>query len=96
MGYAQAMDKAWNDIAGIAADNRFAVKLLSDTYDIDTGRRTVVSGSCGVSAKDCTSIIILHYLFQRLALKGHLPEPSGEWIDFNQLDGGEGYYPAFR
>lgn len=96
MGYAQALEKAWQDVIGIAGVKHLPVKLLSDTYDVDTGKRAIVSGSCGGNAKDYTAIIILHYLFQRLALKGRLPEPAGEWIDFNQLEGGEGYYPAFR
>ena len=54
-----------------------------------------MSASCNTPAKEYTSIILLHYLAQKLAF-GKLPEGAGEWIDFNQLDGGEAYYPAFR
>jgi hypothetical protein len=25
-----------------------------------------------------------------------MPAPTGEWIDFTKLDGGEAYYPAFK
>jgi hypothetical protein len=95
MGYLQALDKAWADIAAITAEKAFSVKLLSDIYEINLDRKVAVSSSCGVTAKDHVTIILLHYLAQKLTFKT-LPEPSGEWIDFNELAGGEGYYPAFR
>ena len=95
MSYALAVEKAWKGLATIAKEKRFSVALLSDTYDIDLDAKLVMSASCNVPAKDYVTILLLHYLAQKLAL-GKLPEPSGEWIDFNQLEGGEGYYPTFR
>jgi hypothetical protein len=46
-----------------------------------------------VSAKEYISILVLHYAAKRIA---GLPLISGEWIDFRQLDGGQGYYPTFK
>jgi hypothetical protein len=95
MSYTAALEKAWSDTAGIAKEKRFSVKLLSDTYDIDLDTKSVMSASCNVPAKDYTVIILLHYLTQKLTFK-KLPEPAGQWIDFNQLEGGEPYYPTYR
>jgi len=95
MSYVQALDKAWNEIAAETTEKRFSVKLLSDIYEIDLDRKVALSSSCNVPAKDHVTIILLHYLGQKLAFKT-LPQPAGEWIDFNELVGGEGYYPAFK
>lgn len=95
MGYQQALEKAWQDVSEATGGGLFSVKLLSDTYDIDVSKRSAMSSSCNVPAKDYAVIILLHYLTQKMAFKT-LPEPAGEWIDFNSLPGGEGYYPAFK
>lgn len=95
MGYAQAIEKAWKDVSDKTEQRRFSIELLSDRYDIDLDSRSIMSSSCNIPAKDHVSIILLHYLAKRLSL-GALPKQSGEWIDFRQLDGGEGYYPAFK
>ena len=95
MSYTAALDKAWHDLSAAAHTRRQSVAFLADTYDIDIEKRAVLSASCNAPAKDYTAIILLHYLTQKLAF-GRLPEPAGEWIDFNQLEGGEAYYPTFR
>ncbi|MDD5422584.1 MAG: DUF3786 domain-containing protein [Candidatus Omnitrophota bacterium] len=95
MGYEQTIGKAWNDLSGLSSEKRLSAKLLSDIYDIDVDKKTVSSNSCNVPAKDYVVIIILHYLIRKLKLKA-LPVASGEWIDFNQIEGGQGYYPAFK
>lgn len=95
MSYALAVDRAWKDLAVIAKERRFSVGMLSDIYDIDLDTKLIISASCNVPAKDYIAILLLHYLAQKLTF-GKLPELSGEWIDFNQIEGGEGYYPAFR
>ncbi|MFA6142783.1 MAG: DUF3786 domain-containing protein [Candidatus Omnitrophota bacterium] len=96
MGYQQALEKAWDDLLAITREGEtHAVKLLSDTYTVDLKNRTVLSDSCNIPAKDYTSIIILHYLAKKLKL-GSLPEPSGQWIDFREIEGGEAYFPAFK
>lgn len=95
MSYTQALEKAWKAVAALTKERRFSVKFLSDTYDVDLESNRVISASCKGCAKDHVTIIVLHYLARKLKL-GKLPELSGEWIDFNQLEGGEGYYPTFR
>lgn len=96
MGYQQALEKAWN-----AADNLpkggkpVAIKFLSDTYTVDLTKRTIFSDSCNVPAKDYVAILLLHYLARKLGTKPML-RLTGEWVDFNALEGGEGYYPAFK
>ena len=95
MAYAQALEKAWDDVLNSAGERNFSVKLLSDVYDIDVNKKQILSESCNIPAKEHISIIILHYLIQKLKT-GIVPAPGGEWIDFNQLEGGDGYYPAFK
>lgn len=96
MGYQQAIKNAWDDVSGIPEGGKtYAVKLLSDTYTIDLKNKSVMSDSCNVPAKEHITIIILHYLAKKLKLNV-LPAPSGEWVDFKELEGGEGYYPAFK
>ncbi len=95
MSYERAIERAWSDIISLTDKERFSLKLLSDIYDIDVTRKRILSLSCNAPAKDYTVIILLHYLAKKLSTK-KLPELSSEWIDFNELEGGEGYYPAFK
>jgi len=95
MGYTEALEKAWSEILSLTEEKRFSVKLLADEYDINSEDKKILSVSCNVPAKDYTSIILLHYLIQKAKLKT-LPGPTGSWIDFRQLEGGAGYYPAFK
>lgn len=95
MSYAQALDKAWEDILALSDEERFTVKFISDTYDIFPVSKRAISASCNTCAKDHIAIILLHYLARKLVL-GKLPELTGEWIDFSALEGGAGYYPAFK
>jgi len=93
MTYEPALNKAWEEIQGLSAEKAFAVKFFSDEYSVDVLARKVLSLSCNVSAKDFVSILLLHYLQQKL--KG-LPGLIGEWISFKELENGDAYYPAFR
>ena len=95
MSYAPALDKAWKDIAAETSEERFSIKFISDTYDIDIAQKRILSVSCNSSAKDYTSIILLHYLIKKLTL-GNLPALTGDWKEFRELAGGEAYYPAFK
>ena len=96
MGYQQAVEKAWDVLSGFPQDGKTVnVKLLADTYTIDLKAKTIFSDSCNVPAKEYISILLLHYL-KRTKEAGNLPPLTGEWIDFNELEGGEGYYAAFR
>jgi len=93
MGYDIALDKAWSDLANLKAPKNLSVKFLADTYAIDASTRKVLSLSCNAAAKDFLSILILHYLAQKLKGIRHL---SGQWLTFRELSGIEGYYDAYH
>ena len=93
MGYEIALEKAWNSIKEISKDRNYSVRFLSDEYSIDVENRQILSLACNVPAKDHIGILILHYLAKKI---DGLKNTIGEWITFNQLDGGQGYYPAFK
>jgi len=95
MGYERALIKAWSELRALSQERTFSVKFLADTYDLDVSSGSILSLSCNIPAKDYQAILILHYLITKLRL-GRLPENTGEWIDFNQLDGGDAYYSVFR
>jgi hypothetical protein len=93
MGYDVALSKSWSELEEVTKEKRLSVNFLSDEYSVDLDSRLILSLSCNIPAKEYLCIIILHYLAKKN--KG-LPYISGEWIDFRQLDGGQGYYPSFR
>lgn len=93
MGYEAALKKAWEDLANLKAPKNLSVKFLADDYSVDTEAQKVLSLSCNSLAKDFLSILILHYLAQKL--KG-LPKLSGQWLTFREFSGIEGYFDAFH
>jgi len=93
MGYDAALSKAWSELDNLTKDKDISIRFLSDEYTVDLKNKRVLSLSCNAPCKDHISILILHYLKQKL--KG-LPSMHGEWISFKQLEGGQGYYPAFE
>jgi len=93
MGYQDAIEKAWLELEKISSEKNHSVRLLADEYSVDRQARRILSLSCNVPAKEYLTILILHYLARQL--RG-LPKPTGEWLDFRQLDGGQGYFSAFR
>jgi hypothetical protein len=93
MGYETALKKAWDDLANQKAPNSLTVKFMADEYSVDIPAEKILSLSCNVPAKDFVSILILHYLAQKL--KG-LPELSGQWLTFREFSGVEGYYDAYH
>ncbi len=93
MSYEAAKIKAWQDLKRLNPQNNQAVKFLGDEYSVDLAARRVISLSCNVLAKDFTTILILHYLEERLE---GLPLLSNEWLNFRELSGVEGYADAFR
>jgi len=94
MGYEVAVNKAWDNYILAGAEKLAQVKLLNDKYSVDIEARKILSFSCNVPAKDYTAIIILHYLKSKL--QGLLDDTSGQWLDFRELSGVEGYQSAFR
>lgn len=93
MGYAVAVSKSWSELENVTKDKTLQVRFLADEYSIDLETKQVLSLSCNVPAKEYISILVLHYARKRIE---GLSEASGEWIDFRQLDGGQGYYPTFK
>ncbi|MCK9594871.1 MAG: DUF3786 domain-containing protein [Candidatus Omnitrophica bacterium] len=93
MGYAVAINKAWEELAGLSGGGARQVKFFSDVYSVDFSARMVSFLPSQAAAKDFTAVLILHYAIREL--KGLKPL-ANEWISFKELSGGEAYYPAFR
>ncbi|MFB0527614.1 MAG: DUF3786 domain-containing protein [bacterium] len=93
MGYEVAISKAWAELENLTAKKSHTIHFLDDEYIIDLEEKNILSLSTNVSPKTHISILLLHYLSRKL--KG-LPQPTGEWISFKQLDGGQFYYSVFR
>ena len=93
MTYEIAINKAWEDLAALDSADVITVNFLGDEYSVDTKKRKIMSLSCNVPAKDFYAILILHYLSSR---QNGLPAPTGEWLDFKEISGLEGYGAAFR
>lgn len=93
MAYDVAINKAWEELGKIKPQGNLTVKFLADEYSVDLAAKKVMSLACNVAAKDFSTILLLHYLIQKL--KG-LPHLTGEWLSFRELSGVEGYEAAFR
>jgi hypothetical protein len=106
MGYQAALEKSWNYLESAGLRGIENVRFFTEEYRVDAQSRTVllVSGQPparweapgrprGLSAKDFVTVLLLHYLRKKLA---GLPQLTGSWISFKELEGGELYYPAFR
>jgi len=93
MGYKIAQDKAWLELESLIKEKSISVKMLADEYTVDLVNKSVLSLSCNVPTKEYISILILHYLIQKL--KG-IPGLTNEWISFREFPGAEGYYPTFH
>lgn len=93
MPYESAIEKSWNDLAKLSNSPIHNVDLLGDTYEVNLKNRQVLSNSCNVPTKDHVTLLLLHYLIGSLK---NVYIPSGQWISFKEVGGGEIYYPAFR
>ena len=94
MEYGAASEKAWLDISSLTEEKKFSVRLLADEYSIDLENKRVLSLSCSAPATPHISILILHYLTQKI--KG-LPALKENWISFKQLESGaQPYYSVFK
>lgn len=93
MGYDAAIKKGWEGLGSLSGENRFFVRLLNDTYEINAKAKTIISTFSKVPAKDFLAILLLHYL---MGTQKSGYTASGEWISFKDIEGGGFYYPAFR
>jgi hypothetical protein len=96
MGYQQALEKAWSTASNTQRASATAVvSFLADSYTINFKDRSILSDACNIPAKEHVAILLLHYLIRKDS-PSPIPAETGEWIDFRELAGGEGYYPAFK
>lgn len=65
---------------------------MADEYEVNMENETVLSVSCNAAAPDHIVLLLLHYLKKKIE---GLPRLQNEWINFRQLQGGDGYYPVF-
>ena len=93
MGYEVALENAWDDLSNQKAPKNLSVRFMAQEYSVDIAAKKIIVLSGNQPAKDFLSILILHYLAQKL--KG-LPALSGQWLTFRELSGVEGYYDAFH
>lgn len=93
MTYEAALTRAWQKLEEVAEGDRWSVSLLRDTYEISLKDKVIFSNSYNAPTKDYLTILLLHYLTGSLK---QAYSPSGQWVSFKDIEGGEIYYPAFR
>lgn len=93
MQYAAALSRAWSDLERLGKEKNYSLRFLNDDYSIDLQNQRVFCSSSNAEARTHVSILILHYLIQKL--RG-LTATKGQWISFKELPGGQGYYPTFK
>ena len=101
IGYKTAHNRAWDDLrkrdpvsisemADVAlTDEGIIVPFLGDDHIVNIGQRRVTRD--GKLVPPFIAVLILHYLS---GCEGG--KPSGEFISFREIPGGEMYYPAFK
>jgi hypothetical protein len=100
-GYGPALEKGWSALAGqtdegvanrkgarATPDGRLCVDMLGDEFCVDRSASSVTWN--GREAPPFFSVLILHYLTDLSSAR-----PSGQWISFRELEGGDFYFPAF-
>ncbi|MBU1147452.1 MAG: DUF3786 domain-containing protein [Candidatus Omnitrophica bacterium] len=90
MGYKVALEKSWEALQGSEKKN---IRFLNDEYEIDFFKKSVLSLSCNVEAKEYYKILILHYLANEHKVSNI---DNDKWISFKDLEGGKEYFSAFR
>src|SRR3989338_3330403 len=93
MPYADALEKGWENLERLSETDVYTVPLLGDTYELNIKDKASFSNSCNAPTKDYVTILLLHYL---IGLLKNCYSPSGEWISFKGIEGGDTYYPAYR
>ena len=100
-GYGPALEKGWATLdeqtnegivnrkgARLLPDGKLCVDMLGDEFCVDKANRNIIWN--GREAPPFFAVLILHYLMDLSSSR-----PSGEWISFRELEGGDFYYPAF-
>jgi hypothetical protein len=100
-GYEPALNKGWEALAEqsdegvitrkgarLTEEGLLCVDMLGDEFCVDRKSRKIFWN--GQESPPFFTVLILHYLTD---LSG--ARPSGEWISFRELEGGDFYFPAF-
>ncbi len=93
MGCEIALNKAWEELEKLALSSRSTIQFLTDAYEVNVSDRTILQQSSLLPAEDYLSVLILHYLIGCLKY-GY--RPSGDWVSFKDIWGGDTYFPAYR
>jgi len=100
-GYKPALDKAWAQLeeqtdegvinrkgAYLGPEEKLCVEMLGDEFCVERDKKEVWWN--GQKAPEFFAVLVLHYLTDLSSKK-----PSGDWISFRELEGGDFYFPAF-
>jgi hypothetical protein len=97
MGYEISLKKAWEELESLSeasfASKEYEVEFLCNAYRINVDDETVLCQLSGKPADEFVAVLALHYL---IGLLKHGYSPSGDWISFKEIWGGNSFYPAFR
>jgi hypothetical protein len=93
MGCEIALGKAWEELERLAQSLRSTIKFLRDTYEVNVSERAVLQQPSLLPAEDYLSVLILHFIIGCLK---HGYRPSGNWISFKDIWGGNTYFPAYQ
>jgi hypothetical protein len=77
-----AITISWDNLLGSGISNNTKVKFLGDEYIVNIDLRNVLSLPHNTPIEDHLTVLILHYLSQKIA---GLPAVSGEYLSFNGL-----------
>jgi len=77
-----AITMSWDNLLGSGISNNTKVKFLGEEYIVNIQLRKVLSLPLNTPIEDHLTVLILHYLSQKIA---GLPVVSGEYLSFNGL-----------
>jgi len=100
-GYGPALDKGWAALeeqtiegivnrkgARVRDEGKLLVDMLGDEFQVDIKNHSIIWN--GQEAPPFFAVLMLHYVGDLSAAR-----PSGKWISFRELEGGDFYFPAF-
>jgi hypothetical protein len=93
MGCEIALNKAWAELGKLAPFSRSTIRFLTEAYEVNVIDRTILQQPSLLTAEDYLCVLILHYLIGCLK---HGYRPSGNWVSFKDIWGGNTYFPAYQ
>ncbi len=88
-----AITRSWDNLLGSGISNNTKVKFLGNEYIVNVTFRKVLSLPHNTSIEDHRTVLILHYLSQKIA---GLPVVSGEYLSFHGLTAINGFAEVFK